>query len=233
MRKLLGWDRYDSPAAVEAMNDLYRHELRLWLNLYLPSVKLVKRVRVGSKLRRVYGAPQTPFERVLASPQANPTQLAALQSLLKSLDPFRLAKVIDQKLERIYELANRRLSLKAPQELPPPKRKSPSGEKAVEKMLRGKVQRQTFPLRLGIPHPTRDSHFPTATTTTVPLGYISNGATTYPTVTFLNGLTRPLLSREGLTTARQTDRGGALPLHCRGNFPVGLQNIPECRQPLL
>ncbi len=34
--------------------------------------------------------------------------------------------------------------------------------------LRGKVQRQTFPLRLGIPHPTRDSHFPTARTTTVP-----------------------------------------------------------------
>ena len=36
MRKLLGWDRYDSPEAVEAINDLYRHELRLWLNLYLP-----------------------------------------------------------------------------------------------------------------------------------------------------------------------------------------------------
>ena len=42
MRKLLGWERYDSQAAVEAINDLYRHELRLWLNLYLPSVKLVK-----------------------------------------------------------------------------------------------------------------------------------------------------------------------------------------------
>ena len=37
-RKLLGWERYDSRAAVEAINDLYRHELRLWLNLYLPSV---------------------------------------------------------------------------------------------------------------------------------------------------------------------------------------------------
>jgi transposase InsO family protein len=35
VRKLLGWERYDSRAAVEAINDLYRHELRLWLNLYL------------------------------------------------------------------------------------------------------------------------------------------------------------------------------------------------------
>ena len=38
VRKLLGWERYDTQNAVEAMNDLYRRELRLWLNLYLPSV---------------------------------------------------------------------------------------------------------------------------------------------------------------------------------------------------
>jgi transposase len=38
--------------------------------------------------------------------------------------------------------------------------------KAVEKTLRGKVQKQTFPLNLQIPHTARDSHFPTASTTT-------------------------------------------------------------------
>ena len=37
--------------------------------------------------------------------------------------------------------------------------------KAVEKTLRGKVQKQTFPLNLQIPHTTQDSHFPTASTT--------------------------------------------------------------------
>src|SRR5579864_3334275 len=37
--------------------------------------------------------------------------------------------------------------------------------KAVEKTLRGKVRKLTFPLNLQIPHRTRDSHFPTATTT--------------------------------------------------------------------
>ena len=53
VRKLLGWERYDSERVVEAMNDLYRHERRLWMNLFLPSVKLVRKTRVGSKLRRV------------------------------------------------------------------------------------------------------------------------------------------------------------------------------------
>jgi hypothetical protein len=112
VRKLLGWDRYDSLDAVETINDLYRNELRLWLNLYQPSVKLVKKTRVGSKLRRVYDAPQTPLERVASSPQANSARVAELKDLRKSLDPFRLAKIIDQKLERIYKLANRRLSPK-------------------------------------------------------------------------------------------------------------------------
>ncbi len=133
VRKLLGWDRYDSRAAVEAINDLYRNELRLWLNLYLPSVKLVKKVRVGSKLRRVYGDPQTPFERVLAWRQAAPAQVATLKHWLQSLDPFQLAQAIDRKLQRIYELANRRRSPKPPRELPPPKRTQRSGEKGCGK----------------------------------------------------------------------------------------------------
>jgi hypothetical protein len=108
--KLLGWDRYDTPQAVEALNDLYRHELSWTQNLYLPSVKLVKKVRVGSKVRRVYGAAQTPFDRVLASPDVNAERVAALKSLRDQLDPFQLACSIDLKLQRIYALAHRRLS---------------------------------------------------------------------------------------------------------------------------
>jgi hypothetical protein len=41
------WQRYDWQVAVEAINDLYRHELRLWLNLYLPSVKLSEERSLG------------------------------------------------------------------------------------------------------------------------------------------------------------------------------------------
>ena len=112
VRKLLGWKRYDTHEAVEAINDLYRDELRLWLNLFLPSVKLLKKVRVGSKVRRVYDGPRTPFERVRACPQADRVQVARLEELRKSLDPFQLARTIERELERIYHLANRRLSPK-------------------------------------------------------------------------------------------------------------------------
>jgi len=33
--------------------EYFGQELRLWLNLFLPSVKLEKKARVGSKVRRV------------------------------------------------------------------------------------------------------------------------------------------------------------------------------------
>jgi hypothetical protein len=46
VRKLLGWERYDSRAAVEAINDLYRHELRLWLNLAAGRVRYARRLRL-------------------------------------------------------------------------------------------------------------------------------------------------------------------------------------------
>jgi hypothetical protein len=72
--------------------------------------ELVKKVRVGSKVRRVYDAAQTPLERVLACAQAKPEQVAELKKLRQSLDPFELGKAMDGKLERIYDLANRRLS---------------------------------------------------------------------------------------------------------------------------
>jgi len=110
VRKLLGWERYDTAEAVEAMNDLYRNELRLWMNVFQPSVKLLRKVRVGSRLRRVYEAARTPLERVQVSGVGEAEALAGLQDQQASLDPFELNCRIEEKLEVIYELAHRRLS---------------------------------------------------------------------------------------------------------------------------
>jgi len=104
VRRLLGYERYDSPTALEALNDLYSQELRLFQNLFLPSVKLRRKIRVGSKLKRVYDPPQTPFQRVCASKQANPAKVAQLQLCRDTLDPFELSRLIEQKRERIFQL---------------------------------------------------------------------------------------------------------------------------------
>lgn len=107
VRRILGYLRYDSPQAIEALNDLYRNELRLFQNLFLPSVKLERKVRVGSRLRRRYQAPQTPFQRLSASLDSgvHPERLAELKRLRETLDPFALSQAIQFKLQRIFQLS--------------------------------------------------------------------------------------------------------------------------------
>jgi hypothetical protein len=105
VRKLYGYVRYDTPEAIDAMNDLNRNELRLFQNLFLPSVKLKEKIRQGSRLIRRYDTPKTPWRRVLASPYHDTLKVAQLKALRKTLNPFMLAQAIDQKLERICRLS--------------------------------------------------------------------------------------------------------------------------------
>ena len=105
VRKHLGYLRYDTEAAITAMNDVYA-DLRLLQNLFLPSVKLQSKERVGARVRRRYGAPQTPLDRVRACRQADRGKVAARVALRERLDPFALAARIDRKLERVYALAS-------------------------------------------------------------------------------------------------------------------------------
>jgi len=106
VRKILGYLRYDSQLALDAINDLYQNELRSMMNLFQPSVKLRSKTRLGSKLKRVYDQPNTPLDRLLASKLGDPAKLQDLKRLRESLDPFKLAQSIEQKLERIFKLAN-------------------------------------------------------------------------------------------------------------------------------
>jgi hypothetical protein len=108
VRRLMGYLRYDSPQARAAMNGLYGDELRHLQNLFLPSVKLMSKSRVGSRLRRHYDQPQTALDRLLACPGRKPPRLAALRALRDRLDPFKLSATVDRKLGAIHALSNSR-----------------------------------------------------------------------------------------------------------------------------
>lgn len=113
VRKLLGWDRYATAEALTLINQFYREDLRLMMNLFQPSVKLQRRVRVGSRVRRLYDPPRTPLDRALASDSTDRQQLQRLLALRQRLDPFALAERIDQRLLRIH-----RLAVSGPSQLP-------------------------------------------------------------------------------------------------------------------
>jgi hypothetical protein len=106
VRKLYGYVRYDTEDVVAAMNDLNQHELRWFNNFFQPSVKLLEKVRKGSRLTRRYDAPKTPWQRVLESPHHDQAKVARLKILRESLNPFELTKTIDRKLACIYQMSS-------------------------------------------------------------------------------------------------------------------------------
>ena len=110
VRKIFGYLRFDSISVLEKMNDLYSGDLRVYQNLFQPSTKLLRKTRVGSRLRREYEPPKTPLERVRDCSQADPAKLAQLNQTFQKQDPFELSRSIDRKLENIFKLANARWS---------------------------------------------------------------------------------------------------------------------------
>ena len=107
MRRILGWDRYDSLEALDAINDLYRNELRLMMNLFQPSVRLTGKQRLGARLVRRYDAPRTPLDRLVDNGKGNAVRVARLVKLRTAIDPFALSEAIDRKLTKLFELATR------------------------------------------------------------------------------------------------------------------------------
>jgi len=110
VRKVLGWERYDSPRALAALNAFYAGPWRTMMNLFQPCVKLQKKVRKGSRLIRKYDPARTPLDRLQGCNPKPSALVSALQVQRAACDPFGLAKTIDRQIEAIWDLANPRYS---------------------------------------------------------------------------------------------------------------------------
>jgi len=104
VRKLLGWDRYDTPEALAAMNALYRSAWRTMMNLFQPCVKLKEKVRVGSRITRRYDNAQTPLDRLVTyygAADRLPEAVTALLEQRTRTDPFALSADIDRQVAKL------------------------------------------------------------------------------------------------------------------------------------
>ena len=100
-RQLLGYGRLGQVEQVEPINALYQDAWGPLHNFFLPSMKLIKKWREGSRWVRRYDKPQTAYQRLLASGQLAGKQAARLRDLYESLDPFQLAKETERRLKPI------------------------------------------------------------------------------------------------------------------------------------
>jgi hypothetical protein len=82
---LVGYDRFEGERAYGQLAELYR-AVRLYVNFFQPSMKLRTKTRTGSRVRRMYGPAQTPYQRALASGVLDAPSQRRLNAVYPALD---------------------------------------------------------------------------------------------------------------------------------------------------
>jgi hypothetical protein len=106
VRRLVGYDRYKSQAALEALNRAYR-VLRLYTNFFQPTMKLVSKTRHGARVHKVYDTAQTPYQRLLECGVLSQNKRTELAAIYGGLNPVRLLSQINANLEQLWKMAER------------------------------------------------------------------------------------------------------------------------------
>ena len=101
VRQLLGYERIENPDLVPAINELYR-TWGLLHNFFCPTLKLESKVRQGSKTKRKYSKPKTPYQRLLDYPQLSLAQKTQLEARFQQLNPIHLKNQLEQQLKAVF-----------------------------------------------------------------------------------------------------------------------------------
>jgi len=81
IRRLIGYERYEGEPAAAALSAVY-DVLRLWVNFFQPTMRLVAKERLGAKVIKRYDQAKTPYQRVLEAPEISASAKQALRALL-------------------------------------------------------------------------------------------------------------------------------------------------------
>jgi hypothetical protein len=110
VRRLVGYDRYTSKTAYQCLARLY-DSVRLYMNFFQPTMKLVSKTRHGAKVNKVYDTARTPYQRLLEAGVLTEAKQQELAATYHGLNPVRLLKQINSNLEQLWQLARRPASL--------------------------------------------------------------------------------------------------------------------------
>lgn len=101
IRQCFGYERHDHPDLVAPINALVKGAYGQLLNYFHASLKLDHKERHGGKVRRLYGAAQTPLARVLASAEVSAATKQRLRQAKAGLNPFALKQAVTRSLKEI------------------------------------------------------------------------------------------------------------------------------------
>jgi hypothetical protein len=104
VRQVVGYDRLIGEHAYRQLTELYR-ALRLYINCFQPSMKLISKQQDRKKVRYVYDPAKTPLQRLLLSGVLSAQKQQELTEVAHALDPMRLFQQVEQLQQAVFRCA--------------------------------------------------------------------------------------------------------------------------------
>ena len=104
VRHTVGYDRWETEQELALLESIY-DDLRLYINFFQPSLKLVTKERIGNKTLKRYDTAKTPYQRVLERQDISLQAKARLAHFYVQLNPAELRRRIDQKIAKLWKIS--------------------------------------------------------------------------------------------------------------------------------
>jgi hypothetical protein len=104
VRHTVGYDRWETEQELALLESIY-DDLRLYINFFQPSFKLITKERIGNKTIKRYDLAKTPYRRVLERKDISLQAKAQLTHLYLQLNPAELRRRIDQKIAQLWKIS--------------------------------------------------------------------------------------------------------------------------------
>jgi hypothetical protein len=104
VRHTVGYDRWETDQEFTILESIH-DDLRLYINFFQPSFKLIAKERIGNKTLKRYDTAKTPYQRVLERKDISLEAKARLMSLYLQLNPAELRRSIDQKTAILWKIS--------------------------------------------------------------------------------------------------------------------------------
>jgi hypothetical protein len=102
VRRIIGYDRFEGRPTWEALSELYR-VLRVYVNFFQPSLKLLSKERDGAKKSKKYYTAKTPHQRVIMVTTVSQEIKDALNEQYECLDPVDLLEELKKLQSKLFE----------------------------------------------------------------------------------------------------------------------------------
>jgi hypothetical protein len=104
VRHTVGYDRWETQQELALLESVY-DDLRLYINFFQPSFKLIAKERIGNRTIKRYDIAKTPYQRILERKDIPLEAKARLMNLYVHLNPAELRRSMDHKIAILWKIS--------------------------------------------------------------------------------------------------------------------------------